>query len=223
MHQTAEPIQLFPSTSDPTGLVNGMLWLNNTSGKLRKRESGATSVLDTAIYNVDAASKVLRCPCHISTTQIASSDRAYFCYLGYRPAGEIIQYVRVGVSTVGAGTQVAEVAVLTSTTAPTGSNITLTKLWADGTLANMILTTGRKGNSSANVVALASDSHVWVGFRAAFTDTPTQPTLHILNRDWGDGLLAQTVTAGALTGAGPWTAVPVTFANSTSPDIRGYL
>ena len=166
---------------------------------------------------------VLRCPCHVGTTQIAASDRAYWCYIGYRPSGEIIRFVRayVPAANLGIGSQAAEVAVCTSTTPPTGSNITLTKLWANGTLDDMTVGGGRKGNTVANTVAIASDAHVWVGIRVSMSIT--QPTFHTLTRDNGDGFLAQTASAGTLTSGSSWTAVPVTFANLTSVDIRGYL
>ena len=165
--------------------------------------------------------KVLRSPLPASTTQIAGSGRSYWCYVGYRPAGEIIQYVRFGVSVVGAGAQTAEVAVATSATPPTGSAISLTKLWADGTLDDLTVGTGIKGNASANTTPLSVDAHTWVGCR--FAMATTQPTLHILQRDWGAGFLSQEAGAAALTGAGPYTATPVTFAANSSNDIRGYL
>lgn len=186
--------------------------------------SGVRGVIAAAdqVTPQTATGNVLRCPCHVSTTQIAASGTIYWCYVGYRPYDEIIRYVRVGVSTAGAGTQTAEVAVATSTTGPNNAAaLTLTKVWADGTLDDLT-TTGVKGNATANTTPLGSDdAHVFVGVR--FAMGTTQPTLHILQRDWGDGFLCQTSGASALTGSSSWTATPVTFANNTSADVRGYL
>jgi len=166
---------------------------------------------------------VLRCLCHGSTAQQISSNVAHWCYLGYRPAGEVIKTVAFAVSTAGAGTQAAEVCIATSATGPTGSGITVTKLWADGTV-DSVLSTGVKGNTTPNTVPLANDSHVWAGIRIAMTgEGSSNPTLHVLQRDWGRGVLAWTTSAGVLTSGSSWTATPVTFANNTSTDIRGYL
>jgi len=162
---------------------------------------------------------VLRSPLSASTTQLQTSGLAYFVCVGYRPAGEVIQYVRFGVSTAGAGTQTAEVAVAYTTTAPAGSAMTLTKLWADGTL-DSLLSTGVKGNTTANAVPLPIDAWVFVCTR--FAMGTTQPTLHILQRDWGLGWLSSQSGASALTSSTTYTATPVTFSNNTAPDVRGY-
>lgn len=162
---------------------------------------------------------VLRSPCPASTTQLQSTGVARFCCVGYRPAGEVIRYVRFAVSTVAAGTQTAEVAVAYSTTPPAGAALTLTKVWADGTLA-ALTGTGVKGNTTANTIPLPVDAWVFVGCR--FAMGTTQPTLHILQRDWGLGWLGQQNAAAALTSLSTYTSTPVTFANSSGPDIRGY-
>ena len=95
----------------------------------------------------------------------------------------------------------------------------LTKVWADGTL-DALTSSGIKGNTTANTIPLAADSHVWAGFRSAMAST--QPTLHILQRDWGMGFLSYLYTT-ALTGSTTWTVTNLDFASNTHPDVRGYL
>ena len=173
---------------------------------------------------VNTTGKILRAPLAASTTQQIASGTIYWCYLGFRPAGEIVRHVRCGISIAGAGSQAAEVAIATSAAAPADAALTLTKVWADGTVDSLISGTGIRGNTTANTIPLPVDGHVWAGFRCAMTGGgASQPTGHILQRDWGNGMLAQTAGAAALTGSTSWTATPVTFGNSTSLDVRGYL
>ena len=162
---------------------------------------------------------VLRSPCPASTTQLQSSGSASWVCVGYRPAGEVIRFVRFAVSTIAAGTQTAEVAVAYSLTAPAGSALTLIGVWSNGTL-DALTSTGVKGNTSANAVPLPVSAWVFVGCR--FAMGTTQPTLHILQRDWGLGWACSDAGKPALTSTTTYTATPVTFANNTFPDIRGY-
>ena len=162
---------------------------------------------------------VLRSPCSASTTQLQTSGTASWVCVGYRPAGEVIRFVRFAVSTIAAGTQTAEVAVAYSLTAPAGSALTLTGVWSNGTL-DALTATGVKGNTSANAVPLPVDAWVFVGCR--FAMGTTQPTLHILQRDWGLGWACSDAGKPALTSTTTYTATPVTFTNSTFPDVRGY-
>lgn len=177
------------------------------------------------MFIIDPNTAVLRCPCHASTAAQIPTQRVDWCYLGLTPRRLLIKYVRVVVSTLAVGTPAAEVCIATGV-APNGSAITLTKLWADGTLDSMVspAATGVKGNTAANTIWAPRGVHVYAGFRAHFTGGgSTNPQLHILQRDWGAGYLLQTAGQGALTGSSSWTATPVTFANNFSSDIRGYL
>lgn len=162
----------------------------------------------------------LRAQCDASTTQATSSGTIYWCYVGYLPKGTVIKRVRVGVSSLGTGAQTAEVGVFTGTGPPNFAAQTLTKVWASGSVDDLTVGTGFKGNTADNTVALRNDAHVWVGFRNAMAST--QVTTHVLQRDWGQGHLMQTVGAGAMTGSNTFTGTPVTFTNNTSADVRGY-
>lgn len=188
------------------------------------REDGTFAAAGGGPEIVTSVGGVLRCPLPSSTAQQIAQNTAHWCYVGYRPAGEVVKRIRVAVSTLAVGSQAAEVCLATSTTAPTGSNITLTKVWASGTLDDMTSGTGVKGNTSDNTTPIASASHVWLGIRCAFTGGgASNPHLHVVQRDWGAGFLARTSSAGVLTSGSSWTATPVTFANNTNTDIRGYL
>ena len=97
--------------------------------------------------------------------------------------------------------------------------MTLTKLWADGTL-DALTATGAKGNTTANAIPLPCDAWVWLGLRTAMATT--QPTVHILQRDWVAGWLTQDTGVAVLTSLTSFSVTPTIFAN-TAPDLRGYL
>jgi len=166
---------------------------------------------------------ILRCPLHVSTAQQISSDTANWCYLGYLPSGILIKKVRAFCSTAAGGTVASEVCIATSTGAPNGSPQTVTKLWAT-TGVDSLLTTGPKGNSVDNTTASTGAAHTWAGIRVSTSGGGAfQPSFHIIARDWGIGFISQTSSAGLLSTGSFWTATPVTAANNTSIDIRGYL
>ncbi len=151
---------------------------------------------------------------------LTGNGTAYFCCVGFRPAGEIVKRVKFGVSVKGAGTQTAEVAVAYSLTPPDGSAKTLTKVWADGALDNIVTAAGVFGNASDNTVVLPCDAYVWLGLRTALGTT--QPTVHQLQHDWTLGWITADAGVAALTSLSTYTATPIIFAN-TGPNIRGYL
>ncbi|MFZ2875485.1 MAG: hypothetical protein WAZ94_13510 [Phycisphaerales bacterium] len=164
---------------------------------------------------------VVRCPsCATTTTNITTtSNTAYWVYLGYFASAQTIKHVAANLAVAGSGAQTAEVCIATGDKAPDGGNITLTKVWADGTLDTLTGATGPKKNSSPNATACSAGVHVYAGIRTAMATT--QPALQAIMRDWGYGYHLTTASAGALTGSGPWTGVP--SAGNTHPDIRAYL
>jgi hypothetical protein len=77
-----------------------------------------------------------------------ASGTGYFIYLGRTTQDITVKYVEFYVSTAGSGAQTAEVALLSSPSAPNKANQTLTKLAATGTV-DSLTSTGVKRNTSA--------------------------------------------------------------------------
>lgn len=156
-----------------------------------------------------------------TTTNITTtSNTAYWTYLGYFPNPMTFKRVYAALAIAGAGAQTAEVCLATGDRAPDGANVTMTKVWANGTIDNVSggAGTGIKGNTVDNSTASPARSHLYVGIRTALATT--QPGLQAVFRDWGAGYHLRTTASGALTGAGPWTGTPTTFAQNTHPDLR---
>ena len=157
------------------------------------------------------------------STLLTTSDTAYWVYMGYTLKSITIKYVEVRVTTGGAGAQTAEVALASSTSPPNKGNQTLTKLTADGTLGDLT-TTGVKRNTTAfnsgNGYACAAGVHLWAGIRTAMATT--QPTFRSVGEDYGGGQYLTTATAGALTGAGPWTGT-ISSAFAACPYLKVML
>lgn len=150
------------------------------------------------------------------------SDTAYWVYLGRTLQTTTINHVKFLVASAGVGAQTAEIALASGTGEPAAAAMSLTKLTANGTLDTLI-TTGLKGNTSAMGYSVAPGTFLYVGLRTAMATT--QPSLNGRYRDYGHGYLLRTVTAGALTGAGPWTGALLTGADITAtvaigPDLR---
>lgn len=204
-----------------TGLGAISVTTNNTTNTTTIEITGYT-VPNPEIVPSHVAG-ILRCPLHVATAQQISSDTANWCYLGYLPSGVLIKKVRAFCSTAAGGTVTGEVCIATSTGAPNGSPQTVTKLWAT-TGVDSLLTTGPKGNTVDNTTALTGAAHTWAGLRVTTHGGGAfQPSFQIIARDWGIGFISQTPSAGLLTTGTSWTATPVTAANNSSIDIRGYL
>jgi hypothetical protein len=146
---------------------------------------------------------------------------AYFIYLGPTPGIIIPKFVEFHVSTIGAGTQVAEVGLFSSLTFPNKASQSLTKLVSSGSLG-ALTTTGVVRNSSAFATSIPANTFLWAGIRTAMTTT--QPTIWGLALDMGEGQVLSTASAGALTGTGPWTGAIITASTSViAPDLRASL
>lgn len=140
--------------------------------------------------------------------RLLTSGTAYWCYAGIAPANITIAKVRSVLTGNGSGTVVAEMAVASSTTAPTGSALTLTHIASSGTVTDM--TSGSQKVVEASVGAVvAKGTPMWFGMRTAYGTT--QPTMASLGFDQARGRLCITAGASALTGGGTWTATPIAF------------
>lgn len=130
-----------------------------------------------------------------------TSNRAYFVYLGRIPENTVIKYVIGNVRTAGAGAQTAELGLFSTKTPPNNTGLIFTKIEATGTISSLT-STGTKKNTTAFSTVIPAGTFLWAGMRTAMATT--QPTMHGLSTDF-IGRIQQTSSAGALTGAGPWT------------------
>jgi hypothetical protein len=152
---------------------------------------------------------------------VITSDRACFVYVGYIDTALVLNYVDAYMTVVGAGTQAAEVGLFSSPSAPNAASQVLTKIVADATLTDMTATgtAGRIRNTTALATTVSGNTHLWAGIRCAMVTT--QPTFRTLLLDVLQGNILFTNSAGALTGAGPWTGtVPTISVTGLIPNLR---
>lgn len=142
---------------------------------------------------------------------LVTADVAYWVYQGYFPYAKTFGRVRFFGGT-GVGAQTAEVALASSPAAPNRANQVLTKIVADDTLNDLTTAAGLKSNGNSLSTVVPAGTHLWAGIRCAMATT--QPTFKAVGGDLGQGNILTTAAAGALTGAGPWTGVVVTHAET---------
>lgn len=165
-----------------------------------------------------------RLPNAATEIQLAA-DKAYFVYVGRIAHSVPLQYVELYVSTAGAGSNGVELGLFSTPAAPNQAGQNLTKLAAAATGdIDSLLTTGVKFNSNASFGYTApAGTYLWAGIRTT-TAYSTQPKLSALCLDFGEGLVLSTASAGAFSGAGPWTGsliTPSPYWNSViAPDLR---
>lgn len=141
-----------------------------------------------------------------------ATGTAYFGYFGFFLPQAVINYVRVALEVNGAGTQAGEVGLFSTTTAPNGSGLSLTKLTATSSLDS--LTSGspsRKGNSSSLAYTTSVGTHVWGGIRVSMGTTQPKTLSHFGDR--GTGTLQIVTSASAFTNAGPWAGTVPALSN----------
>jgi len=165
---------------------------------------------------------------NVATAITLVSGTAYFVYLGCTTKVLVVKFVEFYVNLNGSGGQTAEVGLFLSTDPPNKTNQGtngIIKLVADGTL-DSLTTTGLKRNTTAfnggNGYAVPAGTHLWAGIRTAMAST--QPALAGLCMDFSQGLVLSTASAGALTGAGPWTGAIIALGSylntPIAPDLR---
>lgn len=142
---------------------------------------------------------------------VTIADTAYFTYIGQCSVAFTAAFIRMHLSTVAVGTQAAEVALASTPLAPNCAGQTLTKIAANGTLDDLTSGTGLKKNTLTLATAVPAGTHLWLGFRSNMTGSPTQPAFYGVTGDTSTGQVLTMATAGALTGAGPWTGALVTL------------
>jgi hypothetical protein len=171
---------------------------------------------------VDPVQRVLSCLLpNVATAITLVNGTAYFVYLGRTAVEFTPKYVEFYVNTAGSGAQTAEVGLFSSTGPPNKDNLSLSKLVSTGTLSSLT-STGVKRNSSAFATSVPAGTHLWAGVRTAMATN--QPALSGLCMDFSQGRVLSKASAGALTGAGPWTGAIISLGmylnTAIAPDLR---
>jgi len=165
---------------------------------------------------------------NVATAITLINNTAYFVYLGCTTRPLRVKFVEFYVNTNGSGSQTAEVGLFATSNPPDKTNQGtngIVKLTADGTLSSLT-TTGLKRNTTAfnsgNGFVVGAGTPLWAGIRTAMATT--QPALGGLCMDYSQGLVLSTASAGALTGAGPWTGSIISIGSylntAIAPDLR---
>lgn len=162
--------------------------------------------------------RIWRSPLSSGSAILLASGTAYFAFIGYIRGSPTVKFVEFSATAIGAGSQVAEVGLFSSPSAPNKAAQSLTKIVSVGVL-DALTSLGVKRNTNAFNQVIASGTYLWAGIRTAMVTT--QPTLRALNDDMGQGNVLSTASAGALTGAGPWTgAIIAGTVFQPAPDLR---
>lgn len=172
--------------------------------------------------SVDSMQRVLSSPLpNVATALTVVSGTAYFVYMGLTSVSFCAKFVEFYVSSAGTGTQVAEVGLFTSASAPNKSAMSLSA-FVTTTTVTALSSTGVKRNSVAFGNYLAPATHLWAGVRIAMTGT--QPALSGLCMDWSQGRVLSTPSAASFGTSGPWTGgiigIPGYLQTAIAPDLR---
>jgi hypothetical protein len=120
--------------------------------------------------------RTIRVQADVGATTVATSGRAYASYLGYFATAKTWTHVRLNVQTGGSSTQVAEVALATTPTAPVyDTGQTFTFVASSGSLDDLT-GTGIKGNTASLAYTNTAGVHMWQVVRTAMAGS--QPTFN---------------------------------------------
>ena len=135
------------------------------------------------------------------------TGRAYWLYVGATFEAVRLLHVVCQATTKGAGSQTAEVCVASTPEPPNGASQQLTKIVASGTLSSLTVDGVCKNTTPFDYDMPDTLTHLWCGIRTAMGSN--EPIFVSHGFDMNFGKVFQTVAAGALTGAGPWTGALV--------------
>lgn len=153
---------------------------------------------------------------------LLTTDTGYFVFLGTYERAVTVTHVEFAVTTGGAGTQAAEVALYSSPLPPNKAGQTLTRLGAGTATVDDLTTTGVKRNTSSLAQAVSAGTNLWAALRTAMSVTP--PTIAALARDYAQGLILSQATPGALTSLSSATGAIITHAiTNQCPDLTVVL
>lgn len=193
----------------------GALPLENLKAHASTHVAGGSDALSGLLQSLDpwGRSGGLQGPLGSGTLALVSGT-AYFVFLGRVTTTFTPAYINAMCQTVGTSTQTAELGFFSTPAYPTyNTSQSLTKIVATGSITSLTSGTGVKRNSSAFSTSITAGTFLWGGMRTAMAGN--QPTMNALNRDYARGNVLTTVTAGALTGTGPWTGAVVAASVST--------
>lgn len=143
---------------------------------------------------------------------LATTQRCFFDYVGYWPAGVVFKYVEFLPSNGGTNSLI-EVGLFSSTSAPNKNGQLLTRL-VSGTVSIPLTLNVANRNSDAFASTLATASFLWCGFRSVNT---ANPQLRGLSFDMGQGhglILGGTTPAFSAT-----TGFTATLSGSSEPSV----
>lgn len=191
--------------------------VTNSAGSLTTALSAAR--IAQLATNLEPMGRVFRSALsNHATPFLLVSGVAYFVYLGRTTAAITPKFVELHVSTVGVGSQTAELGLFSSPAAPSKAGQSLTKLVSTATLG-ALTSLGVVRNTSAFATSVPAGTHLWAGVRTALATT--QPTCLGLGYDLAQGLILSTAAAGVLTGTGPFAgAIIAASVSQVAPDLR---
>jgi hypothetical protein len=164
--------------------------------------------------------KFLRSPLPSTTTRLLTSGTAYWVYIGLTTREHTVNFVVLQVAGLGSGTQTAEIALASTPTGPNKTNLTLTKIYANGTLDSLTASATTKRNTVAAGQVVPAGTHLWAGFRMVMGATQLTTTALVGQGDMGQGHVLLTAASGALTDAGPWTGTLIAVGTTAlGPDL----
>jgi len=150
-------------------------------------------------------------------TLLTVEDTAYWIFVGVAPEDLTWNYVRGHITTAGAGTQVAELAIASSPSVPNRSGQTLTCLWASGSVSDLKSSGIAFANNTPAALRIAKGTPIWLGMRTQHT-AGAEPTVRAAALDIGQGMMLQTAAAGVLT-AGNTYAGATTASSATAQAV----
>lgn len=138
---------------------------------------------------------------------VTTASTAYFVYVGQVQSAITVNRVECFVTSVGAGTQTAEIGLFSSPSAPNRAGQTLTKIVATGTV-DALTSAGLRRNTTAFAQSVSAGVHLWAGIRISMVTT--QPQLYGLTADISDGQILSTASATAFTSGTTYSGALIT-------------
>jgi hypothetical protein len=174
--------------------------------------------IPNATVNVPMESKLPK----LASSFLTVTNTAYWVYIGQTSRALRAQYIYFFVSVQAAGDQVQELALATSSAGPDRAAKTLSVVAVQTTAGDYEAAAGSFHNTTSFEYTVPGATHLWLGCRFAWTNTPTQPSINALGLDLNSGSILRTATPGVLA-VGSYTGALVTqsatLTTVMSPDL----